>query len=401
MMQETEGGITATPGFRASGIHCGIKKTGGLDLALIVSDQPCGVAALFTRNRIAAAPIQLCRRSLRRHIGRAIIINSGNANAFTGKQGDQDAYAMVVSTAQTLKVPVSSVFVASTGVIAEPLPIGILLSAIPKLAGQLSPRGGHDAAKAIMTTDTFPKEIALTGRVGRHTIHIGGMAKGSGMIHPDMATMLAFLTTDVAMPAFLLQDALRVATERSFHCITVDGETSTNDMVLCLANGAAGVEIRAPGTSYRQFVSLLSEACLRLAQMIVKDGEGSTKFIEITVSGTRNDKAARKIAMTIARSPLVKTAFFGEDANWGRIVAAMGNAGVPLTPNKIDIAIGKIKLVEQGEGLGAVAEAQVSALLKDPQISVDIHLHQGPGHATVWTSDLSADYIKINASYRT
>jgi glutamate N-acetyltransferase/amino-acid N-acetyltransferase len=400
MMEQIEGGITAVDGFMAAGTFAGIKKVEKSDLALIFSESVCNAAGVFTQNRFQAAPLLLDRKHLRKKKGRAILANSGNANAFTGARGDRDAEAMAEAAACVLGVPIESVYVASTGVIGEFLPIEKIIGAVPRLASQLSRGGGRAAAEAIMTTDTFPKEVAFVGQVGREEVRVGGIAKGSGMIHPNMATMLAFLATDAAIEPGLLQEALRQAVDRSFNCITVDGDTSTNDMVLCFASGRHGKEIRSKGVAYNQFAALLEGACLSLAKMIVRDGEGATKMIEIKIAGARSDSDARRIAESIARSSLVKTAFFGEDANWGRIVAAIGNAGVPVRPERIDLSFGPVALVRKGAYQGKEAESKVAALLKQREIDLAIDLHSGKGQATFWTSDLSLDYVKINAAYR-
>lgn len=395
------GGITSVNGFHAAGLPAGIKKGGQLDLALIYAEKPCAAAALFTKNQFCAAPLLLNKRHLKKGGGRAIIINSGNANAFTGKQGERDAEAMVRETGRQLNIPTESVYVASTGVIGERLPTAQILKAIPSLTSAISKKGSSAAAAAIMTTDTFSKEVAYEGKVGTETIRVGGIAKGSGMIHPNMATMLAFLSTDMAIEAKLLQDALREAVDHSFHCITIDGDTSTSDMVLLFANGQKGALIQSKGARYEQFVTLLTAACLSLAKMLVKDGEGASKLIGIRIIKAKNDEAAHQIASSIACSLLVKTAFFGEDANWGRIIAAIGNAGVPVLPEEINLAFGPIELVRKGVYLGKDAEAQVSSYLKRREIDLTLTLHSGDGAATVWTADLSHDYVKINASYRT
>ncbi len=414
-MQKIEGGVTSVEGFTASGMFGGIKRNGYPDMALIFSETPCTVAAVFTKNRFPAAPLLLDKRHIRKRQGQAIIANSGNANAFTGHRGLCDAEAMAQTTAEALGIARYAVFVASTGVIGEFLPIEKVKASIPHLVSHLTRDGGHAAAEAIMTTDTFPKEVGFIGNVGRGEIKIGGMAKGSGMIHPNMATMLAFLTTDVAIHPALLQEGLRVVTDQTFNRITVDGETSTNDMVLCLANGSrvgqAGGMISGKGAAYRQFLSLLHAACLSLAKMIVQDGEGATKMIEIEVAGAKDDRAAHRIAEMIACSNLVKTAFFGQDANWGRIVAAIGNAGVPVDPTKLDISFAhpnegadahrQVDLLRRGTHQGKKAESAVEALLKKRDIRLMVTLHSGKGRAVVWTSDLSLDYVKINAAYRT
>jgi len=395
-----DGGITSVAGFQAAGLSAGIKKGGALDLALIFADTPCTVAALFTKNQFCAAPLLLNKKHLKEGEGQAIIVNSGNANAFTGKQGMCDAEAMARATGKQLGLPMESVYVASTGVIGEKLPVSRILNSIPALSTALSEGGSQAAASAIMTTDTFSKEVAWEGPVGDVHIRIGGIAKGSGMVHPDMATMLAFLSTDVNMEATLLQDALREAVDYSFHCITIDGDTSTSDMVLLFSNGKKGAPIQAKDRRYKQFLALLKVACLSLAKMLVRDGEGATKLVCIQVQGAKNHTEAHKIASSIARSLLVKTALFGEDANWGRIVAAIGNAGVPVLEEEIDLAFGNIPLLSGGVYLGKDAEAQVSAYLKKQELELSLSLHSGEGSANVWTSDLSYDYVKINASYR-
>jgi len=396
-----EKGVTAVAGFRAAGLHCGIKKNGLADLALLVADRPCAAAAAFTRNRFPAPPLQVTRRHLRGGVAQAVVINSGNANAFTGDGGLRDAEAMAGAAAEKLGIPTRQVLVASTGVIGVRLSVDTITAAMPALVARLSRHRGHEAAEAIRTTDTFTKEVAVSGRVGRAEVQIGGMAKGSGMIHPNMATMLAFLTTDIHMPTPLLRRALRQAVDGTFNAITVDGETSTNDMVLCLANGQSAAKIGAAGSAFQQFVALLTDACEALAKMVAQDGEGATKRIEIIVTGAKDDRSARRVAMAVAKSPLVKTAFFGEDANWGRIVAAIGNAGIPVDPNKIDLTFGAVALVRRGAYLGAAAETAASLYLKGQDLRLTIGLSAGPGRATVWTCDLSDDYVKINAAYRT
>ena len=394
-------GITAVQGFTATGISAGIKKNGRPDLALIFSQTPCAVAGVFTKNNCPAASILFNRTRLRGKQGQAIICNSGNANAATGKRGMDDTKTMAQVTAQGLRISEKLVFVASTGVIGEPLPIEKIKNAVPILISSLSEQGGHLASKAIMTTDTFTKEIALTGYVGSKEICIGGMAKGSGMIHPNMATMLAFLTTDARIDPDLLQEALREVSDRTFNCTTVDGETSTNDLIILLANGRAGGNcIRNHGETYRQFVALLEGACLRLAKMIVQDGEGATKFIEVRILRAKSNQSARDIAFSIAKSSLVKTAFFGQDANWGRIVAAIGNTREKIDLTKLDILFGKTLLLRGGIYQGKTAESQVAAYLKDKELCLTVDLHAGTGLASVFTSDLSYDYVKINAAYR-
>jgi len=337
-MKILRGGITSVNGFLASGVSCGIKKDSKLDLALIFSEKVSAAAGLFTTNRFIAPPLILTKKNLRKGTGQAVIINSGNANAATGSRGYEDAIEMGVLTARELGIDSSLVSVASTGVIGEPLPMDKIRSGIDLAVNGLKKNGGKDAARAIMTTDIFFKETAVRRMIGGKEVTVGGIAKGSGMIHPNMATMLAFIVTDAAISSTLLKNSLRKATDLSFNMITVDGETSTNDMVLCLANGMSGAnEIKEGSSELNEFQSLLEYACLSLAKMIVKDGEGATKFVTITVDSARNFKDAKKIAMSVGRSLLVKTAFFGEDANWGRFMAAIGYSGVKVDEGKIDI----------------------------------------------------------------
>lgn len=394
-------GITAPLGFRAAGIHCGIKKPELLDLALCVSEVSGPIAGVFTRNRIVAAPVLLDRRHLRSRRGRAIIVNSGNANACTGAQGLLAAKTMATAVAQQLSIPVHHVFVGSTGVIGRVLPIDRITAAVPTLIERLSISGGDQAAQAILTTDLKPKTVAIQGKIGGRVVTIGGMAKGSGMIHPDMATMLAYLTTDAAIAPAALQQALRSATNQSFNCITVDGDTSTNDTVLCLANGLAkNRPIQHDTKPYRDFERLLTEATQELALMICRDGEGVTKVVRIQVQGAGTTTAAKRVADTIATSSLVKTALFGEDANWGRVMAAIGRSGVAIDPNKVTVRFDDIAMVERGVGMGLEAERKIARVFKQKEFTVTVQLGQGHAHAHMWTTDLSYDYIRINASYR-
>ncbi|MFQ5587822.1 MAG: bifunctional glutamate N-acetyltransferase/amino-acid acetyltransferase ArgJ [Nitrospiria bacterium] len=399
-IKKIQGGITAVNGFQAAGLSAGIKKNKTLDMALITSDVSCTVAGLFTKNRFPAPPILLNKRHMKKGEGRAIIVNSGNANAFTGQSGYLDAKIMASETASSLNIPAESVFVASTGVISVKLPMKKIIPAIPLLSKKLSKSGSQDAATAIMTTDTCPKEVAFKGRIGENVIYIGGIAKGAGMIHPNMATMLAFLSTDISITQALLQSALREAVDHSFHRISIDRDTSTNDMVLLFANRKKGPEITEKGEYYHQFTALLKSACLSLAKMLVQDAEGATKLIEVKVAGAKNNLAANKIAFAIANSLLVKTAFYGEDANWGRIIAAIGNAGIRVDPEEISLFFGKTQLVSNGHYLGSRAEKKISTYLKNKEISLCLLLQSGTGEFTVWTSDLSFDYVRINALYR-
>lgn len=400
-MQQISGGITAPSGFRAAGIHCGIKKTNQLDLALVVSDCPGPIAGLFTTNRIVAAPVALDRAHLRGGVGRAFIINSGCANVFTGRAGMAAAQDMASLVASRFSLPLQQVFVGSTGVIGGPLPIARIRQGFPTLVARLRRTGGSDAARAIMTTDTRLKQSAAAARIGGRHVTIGGMAKGAGMIHPNMATMLAYLATDAVVSRSALQQALRQAADQSFNCISIDGDTSTNDTVLCLANGLAGNRRIDTGTTdYRRFGQMLAQVCRTLALQICRDGEGVTKCVEIIVRGTRTDHEARRIAETVATSALVKTALFGEDANWGRIIAAIGRAGVAFQPNEMTLTIGGRPIVSRGHGLGPAAERRIAAVFRQKEFTIEAKVGKGPGSARMWTTDLSYDYVRINASYR-
>ncbi len=400
-MKVVPGGVTAVPGILAAGMAAGIKKNGAPDLALIVSEREAAAAGVFTTNKVVAPPLELDRKTLRRGKGRAILVNSGNANACTGRRGYADAVKMAELTAKALHIPVGDVFIGSTGVIGKPLPMDRIGTAIPLLAAQLSRQGGELAARAIMTTDTIIKEAAVSDTIGGRTVTVGGMAKGSGMIHPNMATMLAYLVTDAEIPRGALQRDLRQAVDRSFNRIPVDGDTSTNDMVLCLANGLAGNKPIKPGSAdARKFQALLDHVCLDLAKKVAWDGEGATKFVELTVTGARTESDALRAANAIATSSLVKTAWFAEDANWGRTMAAVGRSGARIREERIAITIGHVPIVRRGVGLGPDAEAQAHAAMKSREFTVTVDLGMGKSRCTVWTSDLSTEYVKINASYR-
>ena len=401
-VNKIKGGVTAPTGFLAAGIHAGIKPDSLLDLALLVSTNPGVMAGVFSKNRVIAAPVLLGRRQLKKHIGQAILVNSGNANSLTGSQGMTDALEMRKLVATALRFPVSSVFVGSTGVIGRPLPMPAIRQAISPLTRLLSRSGHKPAAQAIMTTDTKHKEVALQAKIGRQMLTIGGMAKGSGMIHPDMATMLAYLTTDASIAPQALQAALTRAVNDTFNCISIDGDQSTNDTVLCLANGCAGNPTIQMGTpQWKQFSTLLYEACLSLSLQICRDGEGATKVAEIVVRGTRTNREAKKIAQTIATSLLVKTAVFGEDPNWGRIVAAAGRAGVKFNPAKIGLAFDKTRVVHNGHPVGDRADNQAQRVMRKKQYVMTLSLGNQPGCAKLWTTDLTYEYVRINASYTT
>jgi glutamate N-acetyltransferase/amino-acid N-acetyltransferase len=388
------------PGYTCAGLSAGIKKNDLMDLGLIYSEVPAHAAGLFTRNKVKAAPVVVTQKRIAaRHKIQAILVNSGNANCCTGPQGLVDATQMGEAAAKELNIDPEAVLVASTGVIGEPLPIHKIHHALPHLADRLSQDGWDDLAQAILTTDTAPKLVSRTvsSETGPYTIT--GIAKGSGMIRPDMATMLCFVCTDAAVSQPNLQQALLKSTQRSFNRITVDGDTSTNDMVLLLANGRSGATIESQ-EDLSHFQHVLDDILLQLARAIVKDGEGATKLVEIHISGADSDASATAIADTIANSNLVKTALFGEDANWGRIVAAAGRAGVPFETEQVDLAFDDIWMVKRGQGLGSVAESAAAQVLKKEEFSIHLDLHLGTGCAVAITCDLSYDYVKINADYR-
>ena len=401
MSRRLKGGITAPKGFMASGLHAGIKPARQLDIALVASETPGPVAGVFTKSTLPAAPVILDKQHLKKRVGQAIFINSGNANAFTGVEGMQHARETVHLIAQHLAIQKHHVYVGSTGVIGVPLPMSKLRKGIPVLASQLRKTGNQDAARAILTTDTRPKTIALQQRIAGKIVTLGGMAKGSGMIHPNMATMLAYFTTDAVVEPKALQKMLQTAVDQTFNCISVDGDSSTNDTVLCLANGKAGNRaIRSTGSAHIQFQKLLLEACHFLAMDICRDGEGITKVIKIQVNEATSHIAAKRIAQTLGTSLLVKTAIFGADPNWGRIIAALGRCGYPLRQDRIVIAFNHITVVKTGKGLGPHIESKIKKIMKQPSFTITVSLGMGKGAATQWTTDLTYDYIKINASYR-
>lgn len=396
-----EGGITAPKGFKAAGVSCGIKAGTKRDLALVCSEVPAKAAVVFTTNKMAAPPILLSRKNVSDGIAQAVLINSGNANACTGKRGLSDATKMSELVAEVLDVSSENVLVASTGVIGVPLPMEKVERGIKEAKVALDVGGHLEAAEAIMTTDTFPKEFAVEFELGGKVVVLGGMAKGSGMIAPNMATMLGFLSTDLAICRICLKACLVEAVNKSFNMITVDGGTSTNDMVVILANGLAGNEKLVLGEDDLPFFQkALDLVTQELAKMIIKDGEGITKFLDITVAGAKTFEDAKVAAMTVANSNLVKTAFFGEDANWGRIMAAIGYSGAECDPRKVSIHFNGKKIVENGMA-ASFDEDDVLGILKGEEIEVLIELGVGRERATVWTCDLSYDYVRINAAYRT
>ena len=398
-IQEVTGGVTAAAGFRAAGVAAGIKRE-RKDLALILSDTPCQAAATFTTNRVQAAPLQVSREHLQRGPVRAIVCNSGNANACNGPQGLADARRMAALAARAVGVEPHEVLVASTGVIGVPLPMEKIEAGIQKAALALSESGSAAAAEAIMTTDTRPKEAALSLQIGGRSVKVGGIAKGAGMIHPNMATMLAFITTDAAVEKAFLQASLRQAVDRSFNMVSVDGDTSTNDMVVVLANGRAGGEtIEAGSAAAWAFQEALTALCIRLARMIAADGEGATKLIEITARGAATQEDARRVVRAIATSPLVKTAVYGEDANWGRILCAAGYSGAAFDPDCASVFLGDLPVYREGSGL-PFDETRAKEILRAKEVRITVDLGAGAEEATGWTCDLTYDYIRINASYR-
>ena len=401
-IKNLKGGVTAPKGFLAAGIHAGVKPAPTLDLALVLSEREGPISGVFTKNQILAASVVLNQRQLKKKTGQAIIINSGNANACTGPQGMADAKEVLDLTAKHLGIPKQAVFVGSTGVIGRTLPMSPLRSGIPQVITQLS-RAGHTlAAEAIMTTDTHSKEIACQAKIGRQVITIGGMAKGSGMIHPNMATMLAYLTTDAAITPHALQRALTQSVDDSFNCISVDGDSSPNDMVLCLANGLAQNPLITHGTpAWNTFQTLLQHACESLALNICRDGEGATKLVTIIVEGTKSHREAKQIGQTIATSLLVKTALFGEDPNWGRIIAAIGRAGVPLNPTHITLKFDEVTVVQEGQRVSTQADHRAQQVMRRKELTLSVSLGKGAGFHRLWTTDLSYEYVKINASYTT
>jgi glutamate N-acetyltransferase/amino-acid N-acetyltransferase len=388
------------PGFQAAGVASGLKKNGKKDLGIIYSEAPANVAGVFTRNLVKAAPVLLDQQRIKNGLCRAVIVNSGNANCCVGEQGMRDAVRMGRSAAEEIGVSEEDVLVASTGVIGEPLPVDIIEAALPELVNSLSADGISDFAEAIMTTDTVPKVVNCSGDLAGNAFTVSGVAKGAGMIRPDMATMLCFVMTDIHAAVDRLQEMLITAVNRSLNRITVDGDTSTNDTVLLMANGRSGVEVRGQAQK-AIFQSVLDDVLIRLAKWLIKDAEGATKLVEIVVNGANSKQDAHKIADTVASSPLLKTALFGEDANWGRILAAVGRAGIPVDPEKIDIFFGSAQMVKSGIGCGKEAEAEATRVLKQDEFTVVINLNLGNETDTVFTCDFSVDYVKINADYRT
>ena len=401
-----DGSVTSPQGFVAAAVAAGIKQSGRPDLVLVAADRDCAAAGVFTRNRVAAAPVLLDRATLAAGPAalRGVLINAGNANACTGEPGLADAREMQRLAAAALGTRPEQLLVMSTGVIGVPLPMTRVAAGVAALAPLLSAGGGLAAAEAIMTTDTRPKRAAVVVDLPDGQVTIGGMAKGAGMIHPDMATLLGVLTTDAVVAPDVLDSSLREAVAASFNAISIDGDTSTNDSIILFANGAVGVAV-ADDESRARFAAALTDLCVQLAQMIVRDGEGATRFVTLVVSGAASTVDARRVADTIATSPLVKTAFAGGDPNWGRIMMAAGRSGAALDPARLALSViapgaPPLQLVRGGTPTG-YAEADAAAVFAQPEFTVHLDLGLGDGAATLWTTDLSHEYVSINADYRT
>ncbi len=392
---------SGVPGFRFAGLACGIKESGRKDLALIVSERPATAAAIFTRNRIKSPTVVSGRTRVARGRLQAVVANSANANACTGPGGLRDSEAMCAETARHLGMDARHVLPSSTGIIGVPLPMEKIARGIAGAAAALSPDALQDAAEAIMTTDNGPKTAAASCRIGGRTVHVAGIAKGAGMIAPNMATMLCYVLTDADVAPAALRPMLRRAADETFHAITVDGDTSTNDTVLCLANGVAGnPRITRGGEGEDVLERALTRVMKDLALKVVADGEGTKKLVEVRVDGARTVIEARKVAFTVANSKLVKTAFFGEDPNVGRFMMAVGNAGVPVVEETIDITLGGVRVVRRGVAVGT-RETAAAKVMQRPSFVVRISLGMGEARTSVWTSDLGHEYVRINSDYRT
>ncbi|MBR1533764.1 MAG: bifunctional glutamate N-acetyltransferase/amino-acid acetyltransferase ArgJ [Ruminococcus sp.] len=404
-MKNIEGGVCAAQGFSAHGVHCGIRKnTSKNDLALIKSDLPCSAAAVYTTNLVKGAPLIVTKEHLKNGVAQAVICNSGNANTCNA-DGIEIAEKMSDLTAKELNLNADDIVVASTGVIGQPLSVEPIANALPDLAQGLNPDGSHEAALGIMTTDTIAKEVAVEFTLGGKTCHIGGIAKGSGMIHPNMATMLVFLTSDVAIAPEMLQKALSGDIQNTFNMISIDGDTSTNDMVVILANGMAGnPTITADGEDFATFMKALNTVTVGLCRMIAGDGEGATKLLECVVSGASDEMTAKTVAKSVICSSLLKAAMFGADANWGRVLCAIGYSGADVDVTKIDVSFksreGEILVCQNGAGVD-FSEEIAKEILLEKEIDILVELHSGDHTAAAWGCDLTYDYVKINGDYRT
>ncbi len=394
------GTVTSVQGIKAAGIHCGIKRK-KKDLALIYSETPCGAAGTFTLNKVKAAPLVVSQKVIEsKKPVKAVVVNSGNANACTGDTGMYDALVMQAHTAQMLNIDKDEVLVSSTGVIGEKMPMDNLLDGIGDISKTLSSKGGHNAAEAIMTTDTKPKSFAVEVELESGTVTIGAICKGSGMIMPNMATMLAFIATDAKVESSFLQKLLSSAVSNSFNKISVDGETSTNDMVTLMANGLSGIEINENSKNENKFSEALSLLCIEMAKAIVSDGEGATKVVTINVTGANTETDADLVAKFIANSALVKTAIYGCDANWGRIMSAAGMSGADIEPSKMSISFNDLPVLKPDYALELNEDAALE-ILNLPEYQINVNLNGGSKSSTWWTCDFTESYIKINAEYRT
>lgn len=401
-MKKIDGWVTTPQGFLAAGVKAGIKASGNHDVAVIYSTVPAATGAVFTQNKMCAAPVLVSRKVAAKSYVQAIVVNSGCANACTGEQGLKDAEAMQAQTAELLGVENDAVYVCSTGVIGHFMPMEKLAKGIADAVDAMDETGGESCAMAIQTTDTFIKHAAYEFELGGKTVKIAGIAKGAGMIHPNMATMLTFLTTDAAVAPDVLKRAVKAAADKSFNMVVVDGDTSTNDSMIVLANGLAENEIivSEEHPDYPAFFEALLACAQDLAKMIARDGEGATKFLEVNVAGAATWEEAKTAAMAIAKSPLVKTAFFGKDPNWGRIVCAAGYSGAQMEPDKVNLEIGGVRLVENGMNCNVPLES-LKDIMEQHDISMKIDLGAGKEEATVWTCDFSYEYVKINGEYHT
>jgi glutamate N-acetyltransferase/amino-acid N-acetyltransferase len=402
--KSVKGGVCAASGFSAAGVAARIKYEGRNDVALIVADKPCAAAAVFTTNAVAAAPVQYDRMIAKGGVVQAILANSGCANACTGEEGYKDAEYSAKETAKTLGISPKHVMVASTGVIGHRLPVDRLMAGMKDAAAKLSasPEASFDAEKAIMTTDTKPKEAAVRFKLGGKTVSVGGICKGSGMIEPNMATMLGFITTDVAISSAMLKRALKIAIALSFNRVVVDGDESTNDSVFLLASGAAGnPEITKAGEDFDVFVQALTEVGVSLAKQMAADGEGATKFVTVTVKNAKSQKDADRAARAVAKSPLAKTSWFGKDPNWGRVLAAVGYSGAKVSDRKAEVYYGKEWAYRKGKVAGEAQLEKLAKVLDKPTLDVTVDLHEGEYSSVIYTCDFSLDYVHINADYTT
>ncbi len=398
-MKWIQGGVTAARGFLANGIACGLKRSGKPDLGVLVSESDAIALGAFTQNKFRAAPVKLDAARVGSGRIRGVVVNSGNANACTGSRGDRDALAMATIAEQVLRTAPQSMLVCSTGVIGHYLPTEKIRGGIAAVGPKAARSGGAAFASAIITTDTCTKTAAVELKLGGKTVRIGGACKGSGMINPHLATMLAFITTDASISASVLQKGFASAVERSFNCLTVDGDSSTNDTVLLLANGAAKNRKLGPA-EIQKFNKALHAVMMNLARQIARDGEGATKLVEIRVTGARSEQDGRLAAKAIANSPLVKTALFGNDPNWGRILCAVGYSGAEVNPDRAKLTVCGTRLVRNGRPTDFQAKL-VSKAMSAPEILIEVDLASGRHSATVWTCDFSYDYVKINAEYHT